>query len=94
MQTVESSSNQRCHISIGRNVEKQYCAFLTDRTDVLSQDLVKTQDREIHILTFWIALKFDRHLGSTTAEMPVKFESDLIIITPDLAPSRLDEILR
>ena len=31
-----------------------------------------------------VALKFDRHLGSSAAEMPVKFQSNMIIITPIL----------
>ena len=43
---------------------------------------------------FPVALKFDRHLGSTTIEMAVKFQSDTIIITPNSAASRLCEIWR
>ena len=45
-------------------------------------------------LDFPIALKFDRHLDSSTADMPVKFQSDTIIIIPSLAASRRHEILR
>ena len=41
---------------------------------------------------FSVALKFDRHLGSGATEMPVKFQSDKIIITSNLAASRLREI--
>ena len=41
-----------------------------------------------------IALIFGRHLGSTAAEVPVKFQSDAIIKTTNLAASRLHEILR
>ena len=37
--------------------------------------------------------KFDRHLGSSAAEMPVKFQSDTTILTSNLAASRLEEIL-
>ena len=37
-------------------------------------------------------LKFDRHLGSTAAEVPVEFESDTTILKP--AVSRLCEISR
>ena len=66
----------------------------TERTDVLPQDLVKSRNREIHIYTFSIALKFDRHLGSGAAEMPAKFQKDIIIITPNRADSRIHEILR
>ena len=40
-----------------------------------------------------IALKLDRHIGSSTAEMPVKFQSDMIIITSNSTASRLHEIL-
>ena len=39
-------------------------------------------------------MKFDRHLGSSAAEMPVKFQSDTIITASDLAASRLHEIWR
>ena len=41
-----------------------------------------------------MALKFDRHIGSTAAEVPVKFQSDRTILNTNLAASRLDEILR
>ena len=44
--------------------------------------------------TFQIALKFDRHLGSNTPEIPGKFQSDTIIIILNLAASRLREIWR
>ena len=40
-----------------------------------------------------IALKFDKHLGSCAAEVPVKFQSDAIIQTTDLTAWRLNEIL-
>ena len=39
-------------------------------------------------------MKFDRHTGSTAAEVPVKFQSDRTILNTNLAASRLDEILR
>ena len=42
-------------------------------TDVLPQDLVQSRNREIKVYAFPIALKFDRHVGSSIAEMPVKF---------------------
>ena len=41
-----------------------------------------------------IALKFDRHIGSTAAEVPFKFQSDRTILNTNLAASRLYEILR
>ena len=68
--------------------------LFTKQTDVLPQDLVKFRGREIPVQTVSIALKFDRHLDSSAAEMPVKFQSDAIIITSNLAASRLHEILR
>ena len=40
-----------------------------------------------------IALKYDRHLGSTPAEMPVKFQSDWKCLNLDLVAARLREIL-
>ena len=41
------------------------------------------------------AVKLITHsLGSIAAEMPVKFKSDMVITKPNLAASRLREILR
>ena len=68
--------------------------LFTKRTDVFPQDFVKSRSREIWIYTFPIALKIDRHLGSSTAAMPVKFQSDTNIITSNCVASRLHEILR
>ena len=51
-----------------------------------------TSYRDISFWTFQIALKFDRFLGSVAAEMPVKFQDDVITIAPNLAVSRLYEI--
>ena len=45
-------------------------------------DLVKSRSRGIRISTFPIALKFNRHLGSSAAEMPVKFQSDTSLQHP------------
>ena len=39
-------------------------------------------------------MKFYSHLGSRAAETPVKFHSDTIIVTPNLATSRLREVSR
>ena len=39
-------------------------------------------------------MKFDWYLGFTAAEMPVEFYSATIIITSNLAASRLREIYR
>ena len=59
--------------------------LFTKYTGVLPQDLVKSWSCEILVYSFPIALKFDRHLGNSTAEMPVKFQSDITIITLNLA---------
>ena len=78
---------------------KQDLAWLSDTgplftkwMDVLLQDPMKPWRHEIQVKTLPIALKFDRHLGSNAAELPVKFQSDTIIITSNLAASRLPEI--
>ena len=63
----------------------------TKRQHVLPQNLVKSRSHEIPVYTFPITLKFNRHLGSSTAEKPVKFQSDTIIITSNLVASRLRE---
>ena len=68
--------------------------LFTKQTDVLPQDLVTSRSREIRVYTFTIAVKFERHLASGVAEVPVEFQSDTIIITPNLAASRLHEIWR
>ena len=39
-------------------------------------------------------MKFDRHIGSTAAKVPVKFHSDRTILNTNLVASRLYEILR
>ena len=41
-----------------------------------------------------IALKFDRHLGSAAADVPVKLQSDCRSVKPYLVASILHEILR
>ena len=48
-----------------------------------------SENDEIKMINQSIALKFDKHLGSTVAERPVKYQSDTIIITSNLAASRL-----
>ena len=42
----------------------------------------------------WSLWNFDRHLGNSTAEEPVKFQSDAIIQTSNVAALRRHEILR
>ena len=68
--------------------------MLTKRTDVLPQDLVKYQSREVRVEIIPIALTYGRHLDSSATEIPVKFQSQTIIITSNLAASRLHKISR
>ena len=48
---------------------------------------------EIGGLSFPIALKFGRHLSSTAAEVPAKFQSDTNVLTPDLVPLTLQDLM-
>ena len=68
--------------------------LFTKWTDVLQPNLVKSRSREIGCYNDRIVLKFDRHLGSAAAEVPVKFPIDWNSLNPYLAASRLHEILR
>ena len=74
------------------NHDKQ--GLFTTRTDILPQDLVKIQSREIEFYIDCIALKYDTSLGNAAAETPVKFQNDCKKSEPNLAASRLREILR
>ena len=49
---------------------------------------------EIGTLNCCIALKFDRHIDSNAAKVPVKFQSDWTILNTNLSASRLHKILR
>ena len=62
--------------------------------DVLPQNLVKSRSREIVCINDRFALQFYRHLGSVAAEVPVKFQSNWKSLNPNLATSRLHEILQ
>ena len=68
--------------------------LFTKRRDVLSQDLMKPRSQEIGCYIAGIALKFDRHLGSAAAEVPVDFQSDCKSLNPNLAVSGLRELLQ
>ena len=75
------------------------CIFLhnwafTHQADGLPQNLVKSWSCRIQVYTFPIALKWCGHLCSCAAQMPVKFQSDGNIMSPNLAASKLDEIWR
>ena len=83
-------------IDITANIAKYQGFFLyTERADILSQDPVKSQSREIGCYNNdRIALTFDRHIGSIAAEVPVKCQSDWKSLNINREASRLDEILR
>ena len=68
--------------------------LFTKQTDILPLDLVKSRSREIGCYNGYIALKFDRHLGSTVAEVRVKFQSDWKSLNQNIAALRLHEIFR
>ena len=53
-----------------------------------------SRSREIGCYNDSIALKFDRHLGSGAAEVPVKFQSNWRSLNTNLAVSSLREIWR
>ena len=55
-------------------------ARLNIRLDVLSLDLMKSRSREIGNLNCRIALKFDRLIGGSAAEVTVQFQSDWTIV--------------
>ena len=50
---------------------------------------MKSRSREIGNLNYHIVLEFDWLICSTAADVPVKFQSDLIILNTNLAASRL-----
>ena len=54
---------------------------------------MKSQSREIG-LNHHITLKFDRYIGSSTTELPVKFQSVHIILNTNLVASRPSTILQ
>ena len=55
---------------------------------------MKTRSREIDSLNDRIALKFDKHIRSSAAEAPTKFQSGRIILTTNFVASKLCEILQ
>ena len=63
-------------------------------TDLLPQDLVESRSREIGYYNNGTALKLGRHLDSAAVEVPVKSQSDWKSLNPNLAASRLHDILR
>ena len=52
---------------------------------------MRSRSRKIDSLNYCIAFKFDKHLGSSAADVPVKFQSDRAILNTNLAASKLYE---
>ena len=63
--------NSGSHMATVERLQDAGSLFIK-RTDVLPQDLVKSQSREIGWYNYRIALIFDMPLGNVTAEAPVK----------------------
>ena len=68
--------------------------LFTKQYDVLPPNLVKSWSRETGCYGDRMAPKFDRHLGSTAADVPLKFKNDWKSLSPNLAASKLHEILQ
>ena len=68
--------------------------LFTKWMDVLPQNLVKSRSRGIWVQTFPITLKCGRHQGSSAAEIPFNSQNDRIIITSNIAASRLHDFDR
>ena len=64
--------------------------YLITHLIITSHEVLKPRDWCLHHL---VTLKFDRHLGSPAAEVPVKFQSDQTNLNTNLAASRLCQIL-
>ena len=55
---------------------------------------MKSQNRKIGCYNDHITQKYDMHLSSNAADVPVKFQSDLKSLNMNLVALRLHEILR
>ena len=80
---VTNEINSLLMIAMGFIKQKLYFRVIfipgplfTKRLDVLPSNLVKSRSREIRCYNERSALKFDRHLGSAAADVPVKFQND------------------
>ena len=67
------------------------CVSLKE-SELTFSNLVKSRSRDIVLYNQNMALTFDMPLRISTAEPPVKFHSHPVILSMDLAASRLDEI--
>ena len=59
---------------------------ISDKTSY--REIVKSRSGENGSLNYGIALKFDRHIGSSVPEVSVEFQSDRTILNTNLAASR------
>ena len=55
-------------------------------------DLTQSRDHYMWVWGYPIVVKFDRRLGSTAAEAPVKFHNDTLMLTLNPAASKLNDI--
>ena len=68
--------------------------LFTKRADVLPPNLVKPLSREIRCYNDRIIVKSDKHLSTNAVDVSVKIQSDCKSLNPNLAVSRLHEMLR
>ena len=92
--SISEGAGMRRIIFTWNNTQHYPRPLFTKRYYVLPINLMKSRSCEIECYNDRFALKFDRHLGSVAAEVPVKFQSNWKSLNPNLAASRLHEILR
>ena len=66
--------------------------LFTARTNLSLQDLVTSKSHGVRCCDYRIVPKFDRQLDSAAVDMPVKFQSDMTDLYPNLVASRPHEI--
>ena len=96
--SCKSSGNKLKYIYISQftikyssklRINEIYTYMASGPLDVLLPNLVKSRSRAIGDCNDRIALKYDRHLSSAAAEVPVKFQNEWKSLNPNLAASRL-----
>ena len=87
----------KLHITYGQRVARHFSSkssggilHITSALIVRSRKLSKPRDLYSEL---YDRSEFDRHLRSSDADVPVKFQSDVITQTDNLAASRLHDIL-
>ena len=82
-----------CNGLMPHKQQQSFWVLFTKRSDVLQPNVVKSRSRESRCLMIGSLWNYDRHLGSVTAKVPVKFQSDWNSLNLNDAASRLHEIL-